>query len=138
MQSAEALKPWLGRLPGLGLVSSSGRTKGLRYFVDPTLLRSARVPTVTTLARIEPHRLRALILVDLERYPGSASSEVNARVGAEMSVKTVKHALDDLVAAGEVVFTGDKRWRRYRLALPPPNGQTGANLSVRAPMLSRG
>ena len=42
-------------------------------------------------------------------------------MGVELSVKTVKRALDELIAAGQVAFTGDKRWRRYRLAVPPAN-----------------
>lgn len=112
---ADALRPWLGRLLALGLVHTTGRTKGQRYFVAPTLLRGAKVPTVTTLARIEPHRLRALILEDLARYPQSASSEINARVGPELSVKTIKRALDELVDAGQVTPEGERRWRRYRL-----------------------
>jgi ATP-dependent DNA helicase RecG len=125
---ADALKPWLGRLPALGLVRTAGRTKGQRYFVEPALLRGAKVPTVTTLLRMEPHRLRALILEDLARYPGSASSEVNGRVGPELSVKTVKRALDELVASGEVAFSGDRRWRRYHLSKgqTPPQKPPGA------------
>jgi ATP-dependent DNA helicase RecG len=115
---AEGLKPWLGRLPALGLVRTSGRTKGQRYFVDPALLRGAKVPTVTSLARIEPHRLRALILEDLERYPSSASSEINRRIGPELSLKTIKRALDELMASRTVEYTGEKRWRRYSLAGP--------------------
>lgn len=123
---ADALKPWLGRLLALSLVHTTGRTKGQRYFVDPALLRGAKVPTLTSLSRIEPHRLRALILEDLNRYPGSASSEINVRVGPELSAKTVKRALDELVAAGAVHPTGEKRWRRYRLVGPVANGQTPA------------
>lgn len=118
---ADALKPWLGRLLALELVHTTGRTKGQRYFVAPALLRGAKVPTVTTLTRIEPHRLRALILEDLARYPGSASSEINGRVGPELSVKTIKRALDELVAAGQVGHEGERRWRRYRLGF---KGQT--------------
>ena len=120
---ADALRPWLGRLLALDLVHTTGRTKGQRYFVAPTLLRGAKVPTVTTLARIEPHRLRALILEDLARYPQSASSEINARVGPELSVKTIKRALDELVDAGQVTPEGERRWRRYRLG---SKGQTAA------------
>lgn len=120
---ADALKPWLGRLPALGLVQTNGRTKGQRYFVDPALLRGAKVPTVTTLARIEPHRLRALILEDLARYPDSASPEIKGRIGSELSVKTIKRALDELVTARQVATQGERRWRRYRLA---DKGQTPA------------
>ncbi|HRD83632.1 MAG TPA: ATP-binding protein [Rubrivivax sp.] len=113
LTEADALKPWLGRLPALGVVRTSGRTRGLRYFVAPDLLRGAKVLTVTSLARIEPHRLRALILEDLERYPGSASPEINARVGPELSLKTVKRALDEMTAAKAVRHEGERRWRRY-------------------------
>ena len=124
---ADALKPWLGRLLVLDVVKTSGRTKGLRYFVDPAWLRGAKVPAVTSLARIEPHRLRALILEDLARYPGSSSPEINARVGAELSVKTVKRALDELVAAREAAFEGERRWRRYWPgAERPAKGQTAS------------
>ena len=112
---ADALKPWLGRLVGLGLVGTAGRTKALRYFVEPALLRDTKAPSVTTLTRIAPHRLRALILEDLARYPGSASPEINARVGAELSVKTIKRALDELAGAAQVTPVGERRWRRYWL-----------------------
>jgi ATP-dependent DNA helicase RecG len=118
---ADALKPWLGRLLALELVHSKGRTKATRYFVEPALLRGAKVPTLTTLARIEPHRLRALILEDLARYPDSASSDINRRVGPELSMKTIKRALDELTTLGQVGHAGEKRWRRYRLG---SKGQT--------------
>ena len=115
VSGADALKPWLGRLLALEIVRSTGRTKATRYFVDPALLRGAKVPTVTTLTRIEPYRLRALILEDLARHPGSSSSEINSRVGPELSMKTIKRALDELAAAAQVNHEGERRWRRYRL-----------------------
>lgn len=113
---ADALKPWLGRLLALGLVQTSGRTKGLRYFVDPALLRGARVPTVTSLARIEPHRLRALVLEDLRRHPSSAIGEVHRRVGEELARTQLKRILADLVSRGELLMTGVRRAARYSLA----------------------
>lgn len=113
---AAELAVWLGRLQALALVQTAGRTQGTRYFVDPTLLRGADLKLPTTLLRIEPHRLRALILEDLARYPGSSSADVNRRIGAEISVKTVKRALDDLVEVGRVSHEGEHRWRRYRLS----------------------
>ncbi len=112
---ADALKPWLGRLAGLGVVKTSGRTKGLRYFVDPALLRGARVPAVTSLARIEPHRLRALVLEDLRRYPSSAIGEIHRRVGAELARAQLKRVLADLGSRGELQMTGVKRAARYSL-----------------------
>ena len=114
--SADALKPWLGRLQALGLVQTSGRTKGQRYFVDAALLRGAKVPTVTSLARIEPHRLRALVLEDLRRYPASAIGDIHRRIGAELARTQLKRELADLVGRGELQMTGAKRGARYHLA----------------------
>jgi ATP-dependent DNA helicase RecG len=62
---------------------------------------------------MEPHRLRALIMEDLTRYPGSASGDINRRVGPEVPYRTLKRALDTLVTGGQVRFEGDGRGRRY-------------------------
>ena len=86
-----------------------------RRFVAPEVLRSTGVLRPTTLRRIPPHRLQALLHEDLSRYPGSSSSEINRRIGAEISAKTVKRALDEMISEKKVVFTGQRRWRRYRL-----------------------
>ncbi len=94
----------------------TGKTSGMRYFVAPDWLRGAQLDHKTTLSRITPHRLLALILEDLARYPDSSSADINRRIGAEISAKTVKRALDDLVVAGRVIHEGERRWRRYRLS----------------------
>lgn len=111
----DALKSWFGRLMELGVVQASGRTSARRYFVPPDLLRGTRLDLKTTLVRVSPTRLRALIQEDLLRYPDSSSADVNRRIGAEISAKTVKRALDGLVADGFVQFKGERRWRKYRL-----------------------
>lgn len=113
LQSAEALQPWLKRLLDWQLVQSAGRTQATRYFVDPSLLRSLHFAGETTLKRIEPHRLAALVLEDVRRYPKSAISDIHRRVGGEIHPKQIKHALDQLIARGAVSFEGERRWRRY-------------------------
>lgn len=120
---ADELTVWLGRLVQSGLVLTTGKTSGMRYFVASDWLRGAQLDRKTTLGRITPHRLQALILEDLARYPDSSSADINRRIGAEISAKTVKRALDDLVDAGQVVHAGERRWRRYRLSGPEPKGQ---------------
>ena len=105
--------PWLRRLLEWELVRSAGRTQATRYFIAPALLQAMDFRAMTTLKRIEPHRLAALVLEDLRLYPGSAISAVHQRVGAEIHPKQVKRALDELIARGAVRFEGDKRWRRY-------------------------
>ena len=111
--SVEELQPWLKRLLDWHLVQSAGRTQATRYFVDPGLLRSLKFSGETTLKRIEPHRLAALVLEDLQRYPESAISDIHRRIGGEIHPKHVKRALEDLIGRGAVRFEGNKRWRRY-------------------------
>ena len=115
LPDAGALRPWLGRLLTLGLIEQSGRTNAVRYLVPPALLREAGLDTLTTLTRVQPHRLRALILEDLERFPDSAKGDILRRVGPEIPDRTFRRALEELVESGKVLATGEKRWRRYRL-----------------------
>lgn len=116
VENADALASWFGRLLNLKLVQQTGRTKATRYFVAPDLLRGADLNLPTTLQRIEPHRLQELVREDLRRYPDSSSGDINRRIGTEISAKTVKRALDALADKGIIVFQGERRWRRYRLA----------------------
>jgi ATP-dependent DNA helicase RecG len=113
LPSVESLHPWLKRPLEWQLVRSAGRTQATRYFIDPQLLRSLDFSASTTLKRIEPHRLAALVLEDLQRYPKSAISDIHQRVGTEIHPKQVKRALDELIERGEVRFEGNNRWRRY-------------------------
>jgi ATP-dependent DNA helicase RecG len=101
----------------------------MRYFVASDWLRGAQLDRKTTLSRITPHRLQALILEDLARYPDSSSADINRRIGAEISAKTVKRALDALVDAGQVTHAGERRWRRYCLSSHASKGQTPAESS---------
>lgn len=116
-----ALRPWMGRLVELGLVKQTGRTRATRYFVEPTLLTEVGLDRQTTLQRIEPHRLRALIVEDVARYPGSAASDIHRRVGDEIPGRTFRRALRELVDEGAVATEGEKRWRRYH----PGHGHEG-------------
>lgn len=81
LPDGSGLRFWLGRLPSWGLVEQSGRTNATRYFVTPALLREAGLDGLTTLTRVQPHRLRALILEDLERFPASPKGDIWRRVG---------------------------------------------------------
>jgi ATP-dependent DNA helicase RecG len=111
--SIDALQPWLRRLLDWRLVQSAGRTQAMRYFVDPGLLRSLNLTGETTLKRIEPHRLAALVFEDLQRYPNSAIGDIHRRIGGEIHPKQVKRALEELIARADVRFEGSNRWRRY-------------------------
>lgn len=110
-----ALRPWFGRLVDLGLVQQVGRTKATRYFVEPELIRAAGLDQQTTLARVQPHRLKALILEDLDRFPDSSATEIHRRVGPEIPGRTFGRTLQRLRAEGVLSSTGKTRWRRYRV-----------------------
>ncbi|MBI5884262.1 MAG: ATP-dependent DNA helicase [Elusimicrobia bacterium] len=109
----DELGQWVNRLRELGVIRTGGRTKATRYFVAPDVLKKLEFPAGTSLKRIEPHRLDALVLEDLQRYPGSAIGEIHQRVGPEVPRSAVKRALDRLVQTGKVAASGEKRWRRY-------------------------
>jgi len=108
-----ALTSWMGRLQKLNLVQQSGRTRATRYFIEPTLLRRMDFSGQTTLKRIEPHRLRALIVEDLKRYPGSAIGDIHRRIGTEINRRRIKRAIDGLVNDKVVYYKGEKKGRRY-------------------------
>ncbi|MCL4761454.1 MAG: putative DNA binding domain-containing protein [Burkholderiales bacterium] len=111
-----ALRPWLGRLVDWGLIEQTGRPNATRYFVPPALLREAGLDALTTLKRVQPHRLRALILEDLGRFPDSGRADIHRRIGPEIHEKALARALDALRGEGAIVSTGERRWRKYRLA----------------------
>ena len=106
---------WLGRLTGLGLVQSAGRTKGTRYYAAPVLLRNSGVELATTLRRIEPHRLLELVREDLRRYPRSKIGEISARIGREVPRSRLKRVLADLVQFGVATMEGERAAARYQL-----------------------
>ncbi len=107
------LRNWLGRLLGLKLVLSKGKTKGTVYFVNPEFLRMTDFISQTTLKRIEPHRLKELILADLQDYPNSAIGEINKRIGTEINIRTLKSKLDDLITEKLVMKKGEKKGTKY-------------------------
>ncbi|WP_137894310.1 ATP-binding protein [Ramlibacter sp. 2FC] len=115
LPSVEALQPWLKRLLDWHLLQSAGRTQATRYFVDPGLLRSLNFTGETTLKRIEPHRLHALIVEDVGRYPGTKIGDIHQRIGLEIPRSRVRRAVEQLVKDGKLSQEGVRSGTRYRL-----------------------
>ena len=115
LPDASAVALWFKRLQNWKIVRQKGQTKGTRYFVDPALLNKLEFPGQTTLARIESHRLRALILEDLQRHPGSAFGDIHERIGREIPDYQVRRQLKALIVDGTIRYEGERRWRRYVL-----------------------
>jgi len=115
LPSVDSLHPWLKRPLEWQLVRSTGRTQATRYFVDPELLRSLDFATATTLKRIEPHRLLALIVEDVGRYPRTRIGEIHQRIGAEVPRSRIRRSLEQLVREGRLHQEGVRSGTRYRL-----------------------
>jgi len=115
LPSVEALQPWIRRLLEWALIQSAGRTRATRYFVDPGLLRTLNFVGGTTLKRIEPHRLAALNVEDVGRYPKSKISDIHERIGLEIPRSRIRRGIEQLVKAGKLMAEGVKRGTRYRL-----------------------
>lgn len=118
LEGPGALRSWIGRPLELGLVELTGRTAAARYTVRGDLLRSAGLDRRTTLKLIQPHRLRALLMEDLERYPDSARGEIHRRIGREINERTITRVLGQLVEEGLLAARGERRWRTYRIRMP--------------------
>ena len=112
-KDAAETRRWLGRLVELQIVKSTGRTKGTWYFVEPELLRKLDFQGKTTLKGISSHRLRELLLRDLEVYRRASVGEIHGRIGPEIPRRALQYELKRLVGAGEIGRTGAKRWTRY-------------------------
>lgn len=104
---------WLGRLLKWELVKTRGRTKGVEYYVDPDLLRGLQFKGPTTLRGIEMHRLRELILRDMEIYRKASISEIHHRIGREIPRAKIRYLLTLLYKNGSVGREGAKRGTRY-------------------------
>lgn len=115
LSRADDLRLWVGRLKDWGVVNSRGRTKATEYFIEPQVLRTLEFQGETTLKGIERHRLRALILRDLEIYGQSRISEIHGRVGKEIPRRKIRRELTDLVEAGEIRTVGKTRGAAYIL-----------------------
>ena len=79
------------------------------------MLRHLSFVGSTTLKRIEPHRLVALIVEDVERYPQSKIGEIHERIGQEIPRSRIRRSIGRLVESGRLLAEGVKNGTRYRL-----------------------
>ena len=112
-----ALRPWLRPLIEIGIVETNdAKTRGVEYRVNPQLLRDSDFKGKTTLKRIEPHRLRELILEDLKLYGPTSIKDINARIGEEINIRSIQRLLKGLIEEGLVETIGATNTLRYKLA----------------------
>jgi ATP-dependent DNA helicase RecG len=118
LSRAEDLKHWIGRLKNWGVVKSRGKTKATEYFIEPDVLRTLEFQGETTLKGIERHRLRELILRDLEIYRKAGISQIHGRIGKEIPRRKLQHELKLMVQAGDIGKQGQRKHTVYLCTKP--------------------
>ncbi len=114
LEDEDRLRAWLGRLVDKEiLLKTGGKTRAREYRVNPDLLRASSFRGPTTLKGIEPHRLRHLILEDLQIHgPDTnhpvAPKDLHFRIGLEIGRQKLRRALEDLIAQGLIESTGKR------------------------------
>jgi len=95
------IKNWLGNLVRHQIVLTKGRTKGMKYYINPKILKDSAL-TKTDLSIIEPHRLKNLIIEDLSNYPNSDVQDIHQRIGTEIPIRMLRSCLYTAVKNGEI------------------------------------
>ncbi len=109
------LKHWVGRLKELGVICSRGKTKATEYFIEPKVLRTLEFEGKTTLKGIESHRLRELVLRDLELHGTASIGQIHERIGQEIPRRKLRRELTDLVREMKIGKNGNTRAAVYDL-----------------------
>lgn len=106
------IKNWLGQLIKCKIVLTKGKTKGTQYFINPEVLKGT-IFEKTDLSTIEEHRLRTLILEDIEKYPQSNIESIHNRIGKEIPIRRIRSCIYSLVKERKVNTMGGKKFRKY-------------------------
>lgn len=115
LKNRDALSPWLDKLVDDGIVETSGRKKGKEYRFCSYILKESGYKGQTSLKRIEPYRLRELIIEDLKIYECASLRDIQQRIGDEISYQKLWKQLDNMIKEGILESTGKNRWTKYRL-----------------------
>ena len=111
----ERLRSWYNRLRDLEIIKTQGEKKGTAFIINPKLLSDSKLNIKPTLKTIEPHRLKALIVEDLQIHPRSKSSEIQERIH-DISIEEIRRVLLSMEKAKTILSEGSKRYKVYVLA----------------------
>ena len=127
IKETQGIRTWLGRLVDVGLVESKGKTKGTEYVINPTYLRRLNYKGKTDLTKIAPHRLKELILTDLEIFQTASINDIHERIGQEISGRKIKRQIDVLIKEKRVSKVGVNNHTRYSLNQNVSNNESNGN-----------
>lgn len=111
----ERLVSYVNKLLEKAILIKRGIKKGTEYLINPKLISSSKINIKPTLKTIEPHRLKALIIEDLERYPKSSISDISKRL-PDVLLNDIRKCVYKMAADNIVKFEGGKTYRVYTLA----------------------
>lgn len=111
----DRLRTYTEKLLEKGIMEAKGQGKGTAYIVAPAIIHAAKANVKPTLRTIEDHRLRALIVEDLQRHPRSERVEIQTRL-PDVNERDIVKALNALLKAGTVQHGGGRKHRKYSLA----------------------
>ena len=115
LKNRDELSPWLDKLVDDGIVETSGRKNRKEYRVNAAVLKQSDYKGTTSLKRIEPYRIRELIIEDLKIYECSGVRDIHQRIGIEIPYKKVLEQIKSMLSDGIIESEGKNRWVKYKL-----------------------
>lgn len=113
LQEEDRLRSYTDKLLKDNIIGRNGAKKGTQFFVNPQLIKNAKVNLKTTLKTVEPYVLRTLIMEDLRAHPKSKISEIAGRL-PETDLQELRKMVYSMVDV-ELITEGARTDRRYAL-----------------------
>lgn len=113
LQEEDRLRSYTDKLLKDNIIGRNGAKKGTQFFVNPQLIKNAKVNLKTTLKTVEPYVLRTLIMEDLRAHPKSKISEIAGRL-PEIDLPELRKMVYSMVDV-ELITEGARTDRRYVL-----------------------
>ena len=113
LQEEYRLRSYTDKLLKDNIIGRNGVKKGTQFFVNPQLIKNAKVNLKTTLKTVEPYVLRTLIMEDLRAHPKSKISEIGGRL-PEIDLQELRKMIYSMVDV-ELITEGARTDRRYAL-----------------------
>ena len=113
LQEEDRLRSYTDKLLKDNIIGRNGVKKGTQFFVNPQLIKNAKVNLKTTLKTVEPYVLRTLIMEDLRAHPKSKISEIGGRL-PEIDLQELRKMIYSMVDV-ELITEGARTDRRYAL-----------------------